>query len=247
MRLKKRRERSQLDRLLERVEELGVCAVEERERPDFALRFSHRVVGVELTQLYRPTQEGTVPHQVGEANRQHVARLVQRSLNRTGARGLAVTMFFCSGFSPSQSTVERVAADIAQFVVATVSKAKGDVEIEYGPECDVLPLGLERMVVRHVPEFDDCYCSAPDGGFVPALTAEMLQTAIGVKEAKLTQYEQSFAEQWLVIVVDSIAYATWYTPSREVLDVTYRTDFDRIFVLWEISGYVEELHCARSA
>lgn len=172
---------------------------------------------------------------------------MQRNLNRAGARGLAITIFFCSGFSPSQANVERVAADLAQFVVATVSKAKGDVEIEHGPECDVLPLGLERMVVRHVPEFDDCFCSAPDGGFVPALTAAVLQAAIGAKESKLAQYEQAFAEQWLVIVVDSLAYATWYTPSREVLEVAYRTDFDRIFVQWEISGYVEELHCVRAA
>jgi hypothetical protein len=244
---KKQRERRQVDRLLSQIAALGECVVVEREEPDFALHYSHKSVGLEVTQLYRPAAEGTIPHQIGEANRQQIAKLVQCNLNREAATGLVVTVFFYSGFSPAKSTVAGVAAEISRYVVAAAARSGENVEIECGPEIDRLPTGLERIIIRRVLEFDDCFCSAPDGGFVPELRADLLQSIIAIKEARLSHYEQGFDEQWLVVVVDTIAYATWYTASRSALAEVYRTDFDKIFVLWELAGRVEELRCARSA
>jgi hypothetical protein len=174
---RKTRERTLLDAVLRHLE--ADAAVEDRESPDFLIEIGSRIVGVDVTELYLPS-EGVKP----QARESAIARIVakaQQFYDQTDGPPLEVAVGFTSGLDPQ---VRR--DDLARQIVDIVCEMLMDPSdyLEWQPSgIDrrrlLLPLNSIRAY-RH-REGVPSHWTAPQAGWVGAVRPDFLQVAIDRK------------------------------------------------------------------
>jgi hypothetical protein len=237
---KKQRERILLSRFF-KVAQLRADIVEETEPPDFIVRFENRRIGVELTDLF-------ISHEVGgnvaQAQESITQRIVARARNLYEAAGVQPA-HVSVGFSPGNDLRElhrdQTAEALAIFV-QRLNLSNGEA-VAFGPEKlhGLLPHHISFVHALGVPSPAMAHWSVARAGWVAPLTVEALQSRIDEKALRLPKYEDTIAENWLLIVAEGRQPSQFFDVRSSLEPRRIRSPFARTYFYEHFSGTIISL------
>ena len=213
---KKRRERFLLERFIE-ASALPAQVVEEREAPDFVVRFEGRSIGVELTELFvSHDANGRLP-QAQERIATGIVSRAQQLYIASGARPMHVSL--CFGPHSDLTRVDRheFAGRLCRFVQGL--KLQDWQRFVWHPHDggESPPDAISYLQALAVPTHDVGLWTVARAGWVAPITTDVLQPRIDDKAKRLERYKVAVPETWLVVVADC-------TKPSQLFEV--RSDFD---------------------
>jgi hypothetical protein len=212
----KQRERFLLERFIEAA---GFRAeiTEERESPDFIVRFYGRAIGVEITELFISHDAGRTLPQAQESISTKIVSRAEQMYQASGASPAHVTVCFGSGCDLSSLNRDQTASALA-FFIQRLGLSEWQ-RVDWRPERLDGPLPHEISFVHAlgVPSFQMAHWSVARAGWVASVEIDALQLRIENKAVRLQEYTEAVVENWLIVVADS-------TKPSQMFEV--KPDFD---------------------
>ena len=212
----KQQERFLLERFLEAAE-LSAEIVDEREAPDFIVRFEARRIGIEITELFISPHKNSNPMQAQEAVLTKIVSRAQQIYQASGAPPAHVNVCFGSGCDLRQLNRDRAASELAGFVQRLNLSPWQTVDWRPEEADDLLPSEVSFIHALGIPSIDLAHWTVARAGWVAPLTVEALQPRIDEKSARLAEYQAAAAENWLVVVANA-------TKPSQMFDVLAQLD-----------------------
>lgn len=241
----KRLERICLDRLLEATTR-SPTHVEEREAPDFLVRFEGALVGVEVTRSLPAREPGKPLPQEQASLRNRVMSRARALYEAAGGFPLHVSAGFLDHAPLSAGRVGSLARELAECLRV---EAAGLAVYQWTTiEPDGLSNGLgevHSLRIIRVPAPD--YGAWSANGFVWCRTVDEsdLSGVLARKETKISAYRSVVSEVWLLIVVELIEAGEIVSVPIPTAPLSITTKFDRVFALNWLSGAVSEIAVIR--
>lgn len=221
--------------------EIQATVIHEGETPDFALDLAGRRIGVEVTQYVRGRSD------TGSAERRQHA-FIRRVLDE------ARTIFQQRRQDPIYVTVDplggRTVSDVSLVASQLAESLSHCLDGEFIPirpspfglnvlqtppfyECTVPALMApiaDRITVVRLPKGSYTQWHIRQSGDTRAFVAE-LQDLIAAKEGDIPRYEPTFDEVWLAIDAFGGDILQAITPTGELVEHCYLTQFSRVFLI----------------
>ena len=194
---KKAFERFLLDQFLS-AGAFDVGAIEEHESPDFIVRISEAVVGIEVTQAFA-TFGGDSAALSAEALMHRIVSKAQRIYIESDSRPAQVRVTFKSPGSVRSLRRDETSVQLAEYVrrLNLAPYEKSDAYEWQGN----LPVGIASAHVTGIPQHSMGHWGAAQSGWVEPVTEQLLQQSIDAKATRLVEYRRNNSEVWLAIVV----------------------------------------------
>jgi hypothetical protein len=74
---------------------------------------------------------------------------------------------------------------------------------------------------------------------------ERVQTLLSQKDGRVMEYRKKCRFVWLLIVTENNHLSSMFSPDEDFAEATFRTLFDRAFILDEFKGQVLEIPISR--
>jgi hypothetical protein len=198
----KQHERFLLERFFEDAA-LPAEVVEEREAPDFIVRFEDRFIGVEVTELFISHDTNRNLMQAQESISTRIVSRAQQIYHASGALPAHVSVCFDPGCDLKKLNRDHTANELASFV-RSLNLAEWQRADWYPEECDgPLPHEISFVHALGVPSFDMAHWAVARAGWAAPLTADVLQARVDEKSTRLLKYRDIVRENWLVVVADA--------------------------------------------
>jgi hypothetical protein len=198
----KQHERFLLERFFEDAA-LPAEVAEEREAPDFIVRFEGRPIGVEVTELFISHDASRNLIQAQESISTRIVSRAQQIYQASGARPAHISVCFGPACDLRKLNRERTANELASFV-GSLNLAEWQ-RADWRPqECDgPLPQEISFVHALGVPSFDMAHWAVARAGWAAPLTVDALQARVDEKSTRLLKYRDIVKENWLVVVADA--------------------------------------------
>lgn len=221
--------------------------IEHFEEPDFLVSRSDSILGVELTELHRKTPAGASPQQAREAMRQRVIERAQEIYLAENHPAARVTVFMHEGTHVGRLEVERLANQICDLAVRNLPERNSSSEEFYEwTNRAYFPEIVNNIRVHRLDAITETHFNCPGATWVASLSRADIDRALEAKEPKYSTYRKSCNEAWLVINADVRSMSTWFQFDSAPLSETFKTSFDRVFVLRHFGGKLYELDVRRT-
>lgn len=225
---KKDVERWHLCRFEESYSDFPSGEVHPGETPDFRIVSPDRSVGIELTQLFRPSEDGRQPLQEIERLRDLIVEKAEALYIGTGGPPLDVLVYFASHAVLNKANRDDVAARLAGLVSRRLPEAGQSYSEEYDwVNREWFPEELSYVRVVRFEHRDWSLWRASSAGFVPDVTPELIQAAIDRKVADISAHRATCDEAWLLIVADGFNISSTMSITEHSRLHRYRSPFDR--------------------
>lgn len=236
----KQHERFLLERFLEAAA-LEAEIVEEREVPDFIVRFEGRSIGIEVTELFisHDPRQGLLQAQESIATK--IVSRAQQLYQQSGARPAHVSVCFAPGRDFRKLHRDRTANDLAAFV-RNLDLREGQ-RADWRPEEFDGPLPEEISFVHAigVPTFDMAHWAVARAGWAAPLTPEVLQSRLDEKAQRLLKYQDAVEENWLIVVADATKPSGLFDTSSQFDASRLSSPFSRTFFYGHPGGAIIKL------
>ncbi len=198
----KQHERFLLERFID-VAMLQAEIIEAREVPDFIVRVEGRLIGVEVTELFISHGPCNNLMQAQESISTRIVSTAQRLYQASGATPAHVTVCFSPGSDLRNLNRDRTANALASFVRG-LNLIEGQC-VDWHPEelNDPLPYEVSFVHTLGVPSFEMAHWGIARAGWVASLAVTPIQARIDEKAKILPTYQDTVAENWLLIVADA--------------------------------------------
>lgn len=245
---KKEIELWQFERFVAVMPDIQGLEIKESEEPDFLLTLSGKTLGVELTELYHEPPEDGVPLQAQEALRFRIAKAAQQLYIAKELPSLHVSIHFNPNYVLSKRDVRRLATSISNLIAKNVPEPGQSFREEYDWENrDYFPEEVNTISAWHVPSMTEPFFSSPSASFIPTLEESDIERVLRSKEPKVQRYRERCDEIWLLVSFDQGQLSTFFEHDEEVLQRSYASSFDRVFLLRHINNTLHELKVDRAA
>jgi hypothetical protein len=232
---KKEIERLQFERLCRATPDLGLRLVEQPDppAPDIVAAFAGRRIGIEVTTYYSGN-EGT-RREAEEAKIIELAKLQYEALSLPTVR---VTVDWVINGSRSKSDRIALARAVADVVSRNIPDAGKWLELEWESLSEQLRESVNYIKISRLG--DNCWLPVR-AGWIMEFDVAKVQSVIDGKNGMLAGYRHHCNEVWLLIGRDSGSPSSWAELTSNCTTATYRSGFNRIFLLSEFGVKVAEL------
>ena len=240
---KKEIERYHVELFRKTLSDFPVGTIIDSEEPDFLIENKGIIIGIEITDLYHEALQSVRPMQAWESLTEQVVDEARAIHTFKGGPVLTVRVEFDLGSKFGKSRRAEVASKLAELVLATNVDVGGEVKLqnEYD-DLDAFPEEITRIRIQRSPFRSRPLWNAPRAAFIPQLDVGLLQERIDEKNKRAEVYRQKSPEIWLVIVHNlSLSLASSFERSREAFQHSYRSDFNRTFMLDAFGKRSDEL------
>ena len=220
--------------------------IEPFEEPDFLVCRKDSVLGIEITELHRLAPPGASSQQARQAMRQQViqrAHEIYLSENRPVVR---VRLFMNELAHIKSSEVERLAKQICDLAIRNLPGPSMS-----GEECcertnrDYFPQLVESIKVHRIDGMHKTHFICPGSTWVGILSQVDVVLTLLAKDKKYFAYRKNCKEAWLVIVLEIQAMSTWFQLDPALLQHSFTSCFDRVFILRQFDSELHELKVQR--
>jgi hypothetical protein len=208
------------------------------DRPDFLVEIGDRIVGVELTRLFRP--EGG---QQIESTQDLITKEPRRKANEHRLPAAHITLFFNLRRAFDSTTRERIADAVVSLVAEQMPADGASVQLEGAPgqPCEV-DLILINRTHRHAL---GCWAWFEFGTVNEKDAARVIQEAIAKKAESQSAYLERCTECWLLLVADSFRTSCKFALETVCQSHEFTSPFTRAYVLDFGKGRLYRPHCSR--
>jgi hypothetical protein len=237
--LKKQSERFFFERFVE-ASGLSAEIVEEREKPDFLIRFEGRLVGVEVTRMFvSHDANGRLP-QAQESLSDRIVARARLLYESSDAWPAHVSVNFAPRHELRQVNRDALAEELAALV--------GSMNLIAWKRVDWQPDGSRALddVISFVhalgvPEREMAHWAVTRAGWVAPVKTDHLQARIDDKAERLPVYRNELQENWLLIFSDGMKPSQLFEIREDFDPTRVRSPFDRTFFFAHPDRVVVEL------
>lgn len=204
--------------------------VENREAPDFIVRFEGRTIGVEITRLFIGHTTPRDLKQAQESISTSIVARAQQLYQASGARPVHLTVCFAPRRDLRKmnrnSTAEALFTFVRSLNLLVGQRAEWRPEELDGP----LPVEISYINALGVPSFEMAHWSVARAGWAAPLTTDALQVRVDEKSQRLSAYQKAIDENWLIIVAEGtkpsgLFYLDSHFDASNILSSFSRTFF----------------------
>jgi hypothetical protein len=239
--LKKLRERYILERFRQNAGLEFQILDDSREAPDFIVLFEGREIGVEITELFVPTDPGEMKPQARTSIAKRIADRAKRRYIELGGKPVYVSIHFTPGGSFSDLRRDATAEQLAQFVLAQNLSLNEYRRWHQSYPYRELPRQISALLMLGLPRWSMASWTVAEAGWVTPLTEEMLQAQVDEKTGKLAKYRRAAPEAWLVMATIGNSAAQLFEVVPGFKPDIIRSQFDRTYYIDCFEGKVFRL------
>ncbi|HWN08618.1 MAG TPA: hypothetical protein VNO50_04990 [Pyrinomonadaceae bacterium] len=230
---KKEIERYHLELFRETCPDFPSGTIVDSEEPDFLVENGSATIGIELTEMYREAPESGRPMQASEKLTDGLVEEARSIHDLRGGPVLTVRAEFDLGSKFGKARRSQVASNLADLVLANCPDIGDEVKLENNyDDLDVFPEEITRIRIQRSPYRSRSLWTAPHAAFIPSMDVGILQERIDEKNKRAAVYRKRTSEIWLVVIYNlSLSLASSFERCSEAFQQTYRSDFDRTFML----------------
>ena len=237
--LKKRAERFFLERFVE-ASGLSAEVVEERERPDFLIRFEGRLVGVEVTRMLVSHDANGLLPQAQESISDRIVSRARHIYESSGACPAHVSVCFSQRHELRQINRDSVAQELS-VLVADMNLAEWK-RVDWRPGRSGLLADVISFVhALGVPERTMAHWTVARAGWVAPVSVDALQSRVDEKAKRLSSYGNELKEIWLLIFADGMKPSQLFEVRADFEPAKVVSPFDRTFFFAHPDRAVVEL------
>lgn len=206
-----------------------------------------RVIGVELTELYKTSPAYQLPMQVSESLANRIVQKAQTIYEERGGSALWVSVFFGFHSRLDKKRISELASKLAD-VVSNINIAPDDyvrVENDY-LNIKFFPEEIASIQISRRSCITKGLWSVPIATFIPECSSGEVQQAVDKKNLCYPSYRKKCQEAWLLIVHE-VSLSSTFKFSDEVLNHIYNSLFERTFLFGNFSPTFVELNGEQEA
>lgn len=228
--------------LLRNLPDAPAGSLEDHEGPDFLLRTSRGLVGIEVVELFdkRPAEGNQTPaREFGQV--MTVLSKAQEQSRERGLPPLQVVVQFTGDRMPDRQS-SALAQELVDLVSAALPPPGGFATLEQTYNLQpALPLEVESIDIFR-PQGLIQHCWSPMGaGYANSGLADHLQSHIDGKRAKYQKYMTRCDTCWLVIYSSGLPGVSCFSSPGQLESTVFNSPFERTFYLEGFSQRPMEL------
>lgn len=211
------------------------------ERPDFVLPSPDGLVGIELTEYFRPHVPGLRPLQEQDSLKNAFVNHAKRSYENKFDSRLRVQVLF----RPRHDIYRKHLSGLAERLADTLGQLAltPDEHRMFVSTKEIrFPEPVSTIFARIVSTEDVSRWEVVAAGSVRPLSPDDLSAIIEEKDNKRLRYRGDISEVWLLIVQDWWSRASYAELTVAAQEAVYRTGFKRVYFLDVFRGHCTELH-----
>ncbi len=209
------------------------------------LIFSKSGLGIEVTEyLLGQGKDGSHSRRL-ESIRRRILREAQSEYEKNVSHCLQVSVIWAAADCPTKREEKAISQKLAQLVAMQTSGSGRlwQISWERFDEPTLEKYVAEVSIYLIGDQSQSCWSS---GTALWLWEAEpRVQVALDEKEPKVSDYRRFCRELWLLIVAEKLWLSSKFFPDQNFAKATFRSSFDRAFLLDEASGLVYELRIER--
>jgi hypothetical protein len=206
--------------------------------PDFLVEFSDRIVGVEITQLFRPESGRVI-----EGTQERILEEACRKAQDQNLPAAHVTLFFNLREPPDTAARRRIADAVVGVVAARMPPAGESVALEGVPG---QPREVDLIAVNRVHCGPHGRWTWLEAGAIDGNAICVVQKAITQKSERLSSYLERCHECWLLLVADSFRTSGRLAFDDCCTSHVFMSPFARTYVLDFGKGQLHRLQTSRT-
>jgi hypothetical protein len=210
------------------------------ERPDFTIPTADGLMGIEVTEYVRPhipnpSLSVDRPLQEQDSLKNRIVARAQEIFDAQGSSRLRVQVLFRPRHPVDKKDVEATAVALALLIASLPHTADDNQRFEPTREFP-FPAPVSIIFARIVGHERNATWEVVAAGLVRPLSPDDLLAIIRKKESKLEGYRRDLTKIWLLIVKDYRTRASYAELTEAARLHSYRTTFDRVYLLDVFSG-----------
>ena len=211
------------------------------ESPDFLVATSEGVIGIEVTKIHHANE----PRQQESECRSLVDAACRLYVNESTIP-LEVKFHFGSSTQFNKRNREKFARILANLVITNIPRPDSRISLDNNWENPgFFPYKIAGLSIIRLSALPKNFWSVPSAGFFQEDFAPKIEAIIATKEHAIRTYETDCIEAWLLIAAEGNSASTFFDPSKKTLQHSYRSSFDRIFLIEAFRRKVWELNVSR--
>jgi hypothetical protein len=198
-------------------------------------------LGIEITEYsLGQGKNGSRPRQ-HETVHQRITRAAQVEYEASMNHSLQVSVLWTIFTEcPTIREEKSIAQAIARLVVTNTTTRQGTGFVNWGPSNNPLlqKYGVEVNIYPIGGQAPSCWSSAACFSFPEE--ALRIQAALDEKEFKIAGYRRFCQKLWGLIIADRTFFSSQFSPHPKLLQMTFHSSFDRVFLLDEPQNLIYE-------
>ena len=208
------------------------------ERPDF--RFEDASLGIEITRYIQDQGKCGSPLHELEIIQERIVKEAQEIFEQARNEQLQVSVGWISNVKPPKADRKNLARGIVQIVTRLVTQGQNCWQPDWTqPNEAALGKHFAKVWVDSLKQ-DSSFWVCIEAGSL-GYDVHRVQVVLGEKESKVAGYRKRCQEIWLVIVAEGRHISSTFFPDKDFETATFRTSFDRVFILDVFRNLVREL------
>jgi hypothetical protein len=202
---------------------------------------SEGVIGTEVTKIHHANE----PRQQESECRSLVDAACGLYVNESTIP-LEVKFHFGSSTQFNKRNREKFARILANLVLTNIPRPDSRISLDNNWENPgFFPYEIAGLSIIRLSALPKNFWSVPSAGFFQEDFAPKIEAIIATKEHAIRTYETDCIEAWLLIAAEGNSASTFFDPSKKTLQHSYRSSFDRIFLIEAFRRKVWELNISR--
>jgi hypothetical protein len=224
--------------------------------PYFIVQDGNWSIGIEFTEYLRQSPHGpALWHEESELRRQESEReqAIENARDiyiRKDLPPLEVRIYWSPHFTLTKKQRPILANEIAELVATEATnlpEAGAQVTLENtGLANSVVPEEIHSITIARFVWSRRNHWAASVADYPSSLKSHDIIKIIQTKEQKLGGYRRICAQVWLVCVIEGFRPSSFAEFLQSVIDESYQTAFEKVFLLECFEGQVVELHTANT-
>ena len=201
------------------------------EKPDFKLIINNKKIGIELTRIFDTT--GRYSLMAIESEHKKIADKLLVLYNKSVLPKIDILLSFVTSRPlPQKTNHEEYAWQVYNIILANFPTNDTYNSIS---DAQLLPKEMANIRIARYDFIENNFVGFTRYGWVIKYFQDLLQEIIKRKDKKITIYDKTCDEFWLLVYSDGGSGAAMFDPSVETLDFIYKSKFRRVFFISSIN------------
>lgn len=208
--------------------------------PDFLMLRNDKIIGVEHTRIFQPSDSKGVNLQHQEAVKKKIVATAEQLLNRHAGHKAIISVNFRDvyglrrdkdQFELFDRDIEELAKKIYKIVLNYINDVSPAITINRS-NCRGLDRRISEILIDKFDYLKKCHFDHGPGGVIPQITKDILDKEIKTKNKKITDYLKKCDIIWLLLVIDSYKFERTFDNERlsGIKTWEFETEFDSVFL-----------------
>ena len=207
------------------------------DNPDFTGPFNENTLGVEITEIYRPSKSKRKTIRESEIIKERIVSRSRDRANECGLPPLRVSVIFSGNMKYSREA--ELTEALFEIVKNNCPESGNRIDLDF---YSGISLDFTKIFISNWPGAKIPVWFAMESGFINTDFSDEIQQIIDSKAKKITQYLTKCEKCWLIIAALGVSASNFYEISEKMTKVFYRSPFEKVFFVQVFDKTMKELN-----